>query len=65
MADNGGAQAGVVPDLNDILSGLIRRPEPLLMDPRGTSPKRNEILLIQKSGNRAAAIVHGLNLMVS
>ncbi|MCP4689323.1 MAG: PAS domain S-box protein, partial [Desulfobacterales bacterium] len=51
---------GVAHDLNNILSGLVSYPELLLLDLPGESPMRDGILLIQKSGNRAAAIVQDL-----
>ncbi|MCP4690941.1 MAG: PAS domain S-box protein, partial [Desulfobacterales bacterium] len=51
---------GVAHDLNNILSGLVSYPELLLMDLPEDSPMREGILLIQKSGNRAAAIVQDL-----
>ncbi len=51
---------GVAHDLNNILSGLVSYPELLLLDLPGDSPMRDGILLIQKSGNRAAAIVQDL-----
>ncbi|MCP4694212.1 MAG: response regulator, partial [Desulfobacterales bacterium] len=51
---------GVAHDLNNILSGLVSYPELLLMDLPGDSPIRDGILLIQKSGVRAAAIVQDL-----
>ncbi len=51
---------GVAHDLNNILSGLVSYPELLLMELPEESPMRNGILLIQQSGNRAAAIVQDL-----
>ncbi|MCP4690824.1 MAG: PAS domain S-box protein, partial [Desulfobacterales bacterium] len=51
---------GVAHDLNNILSGLVSYPELLLLDLPEESPLREGILLIQKSGNRAAAIVQDL-----
>ncbi len=56
----GALAGGVAHELNNILSGLVSYPELLLMDiPRG-SPLRNAILLIQRSGAKAAAIVQDL-----
>jgi two-component system cell cycle sensor histidine kinase/response regulator CckA len=51
---------GVAHDLNNILSGLVSYPELLLMDIAEESPSRKPILTIQKSGEKAAAIVQDL-----
>jgi len=51
---------GVAHDLNNILSGIVSYPELLLMDLPGESPLRKPILTIQKSGEKAAAIVQDL-----
>jgi len=51
---------GVAHDLNNILSGIVSYPELLLMDIPSDSPQRKPILTIQKSGERAAAIVQDL-----
>jgi len=51
---------GVAHDLNNILSGIVSYPELLLMDIPLVSPLRKPILTIQKSGERAAAIVQDL-----
>ncbi len=51
---------GVAHDLNNILSGLVSYPDLLLMDIPQDSPLRKPILTIQKSGERAAAIVQDL-----
>jgi two-component system cell cycle sensor histidine kinase/response regulator CckA len=51
---------GVAHDLNNILSGLVSYPELLLMDMPQDSPLRKPILTIQKSGEKAAAIVQDL-----
>ena len=51
---------GVAHDLNNILSGLVSYPELILMDIPEESPLRKPILTIQKSGERAAAIVQDL-----
>ena len=51
---------GVAHDLNNILSGLVSYPELLLMDMPEDSPYRKEIVTIQKSGEKAAAIVQDL-----
>ena len=51
---------GVAHDLNNILSGLVSYPELLLMDLSEDSPLRNPILTIQRSGEKAAAIVQDL-----
>jgi len=46
--------------LNNILSGLVSYPELLLMDLSEDSPLKKPILTIQKSGEKAAAIVQDL-----
>jgi PAS domain S-box-containing protein len=51
---------GVAHDLNNILSGIVSYPELLLMDLKDDSPLRQPILTIQKSGEKAAAIVQDL-----
>jgi PAS domain S-box-containing protein len=51
---------GVAHDLNNILSGIVSYPELLLLDIPPDSPQRKPILTIQKSGERAAAIVQDL-----
>jgi len=51
---------GVAHDLNNILAGLVSYPELLLLDIPEDSPLRNPILTIQKSGEKAAAIVQDL-----
>jgi PAS domain S-box-containing protein len=51
---------GVAHDLNNVLSGLVSYPELLLMDLPADSPLRKPILTIQKSGERASAIVQDL-----
>ncbi len=51
---------GVAHDLNNILSGLVSYPELLLMDLPEDSLLRKPILTIQKSGEKAAAIVQDL-----
>jgi PAS domain S-box-containing protein len=51
---------GVAHDLNNILSGLVSYPELLLLEIPEDSPLRNPILTIQKSGEKAAAIVQDL-----
>jgi PAS domain S-box-containing protein len=51
---------GVAHDLNNILSGIVSYPELLLMEFEENSPLRKPILTIQKSGERAAAIVQDL-----
>ncbi len=51
---------GVAHDLNNILSGIVSYPELLLMDLKADSPLRKPILTIQKSGEKAAAIVQDL-----
>ena len=51
---------GVAHDLNNILSGIVSYPGLLLMDIPQDSPLRKPLLTIQKSGERAAAIVQDL-----
>jgi CheY-like chemotaxis protein len=51
---------GVAHDLNNILSGIVSYPELLLMDLADDSPLKEPILTIQRSGERAAAIVDDL-----
>ncbi len=56
----GALAGGVAHDLNNILSGIVSYPELLLMDLPDDSPLKEPILTIQKSGERAAAIVNDL-----
>ena len=51
---------GVAHDLNNILSGLVSYPELLLLQLPEDNPLRDSILTIQKSGEKAAAVVHDL-----
>ncbi|MGD9160848.1 MAG: ATP-binding protein [Desulfobacteraceae bacterium] len=51
---------GVAHDLNNILAGLVSYPELLLLDIPEDSHLRKPILTIQKSGEKAAAIVQDL-----
>ena len=51
---------GVAHDLNNILSGLVSYPDLLLMDIPPDSPLRQPILIMQKSGKKAATIVQDL-----
>jgi len=51
---------GVAHDLNNILSGLVSYPELLLMQIPPDSPLRKPILTIQRSGEKAAAVVQDL-----
>lgn len=51
---------GVAHDLNNILSGLVTYPEWLLMDMPDEKQFRKTISIIQKSGQKAAAIVQDL-----
>ncbi|GBC62354.1 hypothetical protein DENIS_3326 [Desulfonema ishimotonii] len=52
--------AGVAHDLNNILSGVVSYPELLLMDMPEDSIFKEPILKIQKSGQKAAAIVQDM-----
>ena len=51
---------GVAHDLNNILGGLVSYPELLLLQLPDDSPLRKSILTIQKSGDKAAAVVQDL-----
>ena len=51
---------GVAHDLNNILAGLVSYPEFLSMEIPEESPLRRPILIIKKSGEKAAAIVQDL-----
>jgi len=51
---------GVAHDLNNVLAGIVSYPELVLMDMPEDSPYRQYILKIQKSGEKAAAIVQDL-----
>ncbi|GAG03215.1 unnamed protein product, partial [marine sediment metagenome] len=51
---------GVAHDLNNVLSGIVSYPDLLLMQLSEDSPLRKLILTIQKSGEKAAAIVQDL-----
>jgi len=51
---------GVAHDLNNILSGIVSYPDILLMDMPSDSPLRKPMLTIQKSGEKAAAIVQDM-----
>ena len=54
---------GVAHDLNNILSGIVSYPELLLLELPETSPLRKPLATIQKSGERAVAIVQDLLTM--
>lgn len=56
----GALAGGVAHDLNNILSGLVSYPELLLMEVPEQSPLRKPIQTIQKSGEKAVAIVQDL-----
>ena len=51
---------GVAHDLNNILSGIVGYPQLLLLQLPKDSPLRGSILTIQKSGEKAAAVVQDL-----
>jgi PAS domain S-box-containing protein len=51
---------GVAHDLNNILGGIVSYPELLLLKLPEESPLRKSILTIQKSGEKAAAVVQDL-----
>jgi two-component system, cell cycle sensor histidine kinase and response regulator CckA len=56
----GSLAAGIAHDLNNILSGLVSYPDLLLREIGQESPLYDKIAMIQKSGRKAAAIVHDL-----
>ena len=56
----GNLAGGVAHDLNNVLSGLVSYPDLLLMDMPDDNPYRKYIITIQKSGEKAAAIVQDL-----
>ena len=51
---------GVAHDLNNILGGLVSYPELLLLDLPSDSPLRKPVQAIQKSGEKAAAVVQDM-----
>ena len=51
---------GVAHDLNNILGGIVSYPELLLLQLPEDSPLRKPILIIQKSGEKVAAVVQDL-----
>lgn len=52
--------AGVAHDLNNVLSAIVSYPDLLLMKISKDSPLRKQILTIQQSGQKAAAIVQDM-----
>lgn len=56
----GNLAAGVAHDLNNILAGLVTYPDLLVLDLPESSPLREKIAIIQRSGQKAAAIVQDL-----
>jgi len=52
--------AGVAHDLNNVLSGLVTYPELILQKVGSDDPLRKSLLVIQRSGEKAAAIVNDL-----
>ncbi len=52
--------AGVAHDLNNVLSGLVTYPELILQKVGPDDPLRKSLLIIQRSGEKAAAIVNDL-----
>jgi PAS domain S-box-containing protein len=59
----GNLAAGIAHDLNNILSGLVSFPELLLLEIPEDDPLHRKISIIQKSGQKAAAIVQDLLCM--
>lgn len=51
---------GVAHDLNNILSGIVTYPDLLLMQLPEDSPLRKPLVTMQKTGQKAATIVHDL-----
>ena len=60
METIGKLASGVAHDLNNILSGIVRYPEMLLLELADDHPLRQPIEIIQKSGMNAAAVVQDL-----
>ena len=56
----GALAGGVAHDLNNVLAGLVSYPELMLIDMPEDNPYKRYILKIQKSGEKAAAIVQDL-----
>lgn len=56
----GNLAAGVAHDLNNVLCGLVAYPELLLLELPEDNPLRDKVIAIQKSGQKAAAIVEDL-----
>lgn len=56
----GNLAAGVAHDLNNILSGIFSYPELMMIDLPKESPLRSGLEIIQKSGQKAAAIVQDM-----
>ncbi|MCP4688618.1 MAG: PAS domain S-box protein, partial [Desulfobacterales bacterium] len=56
----GALAGGVAHDLNNVLSGIINYPELLLLEIPDGSPMKRPIQAIQRSGEKAAAIVQDL-----
>ncbi|MDM7996939.1 MAG: ATP-binding protein [Acidobacteriota bacterium] len=52
--------ASVAHDLNNILTGMVGIPDVMLMNLPADSPLREDLLMIRKSGLRAAAVVQDL-----
>lgn len=60
MESLGALAGGVAHDLNNVLSGIVSYPELLLMQLPEDSPLRKPLTTIQKSGEKAAAIVQDM-----
>lgn len=60
MESLGTLAGGVAHDLNNILTGIVSYPDLMLSDILEESPIRQGLLIIKKSGEKAAAIVNDL-----
>ena len=56
----GNLASGIAHDLNNILSGLVSYPDLLLLEIPTDNPLHDKIVIIQKSGQKAATIVQDL-----
>jgi PAS domain S-box-containing protein len=56
----GNLAAGVAHDLNNILGGIVSYPQLMLLELADDSPLRDDLVTIQNSGQKAAAIVQDM-----